>query len=257
MDFQAIGDIAKLPCTEPYTGTCPEHGESTVQIFTFQKVKEWFCTECHQAKLRAEDEARFLRERTEAIYRAAGIPEKYKGQTFAVKTKEQRAARSQAKAFLDCLKKERLWTTLLMVGETGTGKTLLATELAEYMMSKLLLTVRYCTSSQMISEIQSSYGSDAKKAGKSQEAEILRLVTYDILILDEIDAKPSYENANNLLTEVVNQRYNALRPIIAITNQPLDTLSKFVGDRVDSRLHENAFICAFTWPDFRKQPVKP
>lgn len=257
MEFQAIGDLAKLPLTEPFTGTCELHGESTVEIFKAQKVKEWFCTECHQAQIRREDDERRRKERTEAIYRGACLPEKYMGQTFPVSTPAQRAVRAQAKAFMDCLKKDRLWTTLLMAGETGTGKTLLATEMAEAMMTKQLLTVRYCTSSQMIAEIQESYSSEGKKIGKTQAGEILRFVSYDVLILDEIDAKPSYENANVLLTEVINQRYNALRPVIAITNQPLDTLHKFVGDRVDSRLHENAFICAFTWPDFRKQGVKP
>lgn len=257
MEFQSIGELAKLPLTESFSGTCPTHGESTVEIFKAQKVKEWFCTDCHHEQVLKEDDARIRRERTEAIYRAACLPEKYMGQKFTTTTPAQRDVRAQAKAFLDCLKKERHWTTLLMVGETGTGKTLLATELAEVMMSKQLLTVRYCTSSQMIAEIQESYSSEGKKIGKTQAGEILRFVSYDILILDEIDAKPSYENANVLLTEVINQRYNALRPVIAITNQPLDILHRFVGDRVNSRLHENAFICAFTWPDFRRQQVKP
>ncbi|WP_395406273.1 ATP-binding protein [Pseudoduganella sp. UC29_106] len=253
MTFKSVGEIAAFPGTNPFTGTCPEHGESTVLIFSFQKNQAWFCSECASVKVRAEDGARWLRERREAIYRSATLPEKYLGRTFPATSAAMRTARAQAKAFLDQLKRERLWATLIMIGKNGTGKTLLATELAEYMINKMSLTVRYCTANQMVSEIQASYSTE----GKTQEGEILRFANYDVLIIDEIDAKPDKENANILLTEVINRRYNSLRPVIAISNQPLDMLHKFVGDRVESRLHENSFVCSFNWPDFRKLPMKP
>jgi DNA replication protein DnaC len=105
----------------------------------------------------------------------------------------------------------------------------------------------------MISEVQASYSSETK----SKEGEILRFLQYDVLILDEIDAKPDREDSNLILTEVINRRYNEQKPVIAISNQPLADLAKFVGDRVHSRLHENAFICAFTWADSRKGGVQP
>jgi DNA replication protein DnaC len=55
-----------------------------------------------------------------------------------------------------------------------------------------------------------------------------------------------------LLTEIINRRYNAEKPVVVITNQAFDTLARFVGDRVADRLHENAYVCAFSWPSFRR-----
>jgi len=248
MTFQAISEFVGASKLKSFSGVCPRHGESTVQIFPAQKVQEWFCTECMQTEIAAAEVVRQQAERRAAIYGAATLPEKYLGQTFPATTAAMRTARAQAKAFLEQLKRERRWISLLMIGTNGTGKTLLATELAEHMINKMSLSVRFCTANQMVSEIQASYGTE----GKSQEVEILRFVNVDVLIIDEIDAKADRENANLLLTDIVNRRYHAMRPVIAISNQPLDQLVRFVGNRVDSRLNENSFICAFTWPDFRK-----
>jgi DNA replication protein DnaC len=140
------------------------------------------------------------------------------------------------------------WTVLALVGGVGTGKTLLACELAVALIDKLGLSVRYATAQAIVSEVQATYGAE----GKSEETEIARFAQYDVLIIDEIDAKRSSENANLLLTEIINRRYNAEKPVVVITNQAFDTLARFVGDRVADRLHENAYVCAFSWPSFRR-----
>ncbi|NHZ99027.1 hypothetical protein [Massilia sp. CCM 8734] len=87
----------------------------------------------------------------------------------------------------------------------------------------------------MISEVQSTYGT---RDGKSSET--------------EIDAIRRSEDADLLLTEIINRRFNEGKPIVAISNQALDGLKQFVGARVHSRLYENSFPCAFTWGDFRR-----
>jgi DNA replication protein DnaC len=152
------------------------------------------------------------------------------------------------KHFRDLIANGPKWVVLVLFGGVGTGKTLVASELAESLINGLSMSVRYCTAKQMIAEIQAAYSSE----GKTEEGEILRFVQYNLLILDEIDAKPDRENANLLLTEVINRRYNAEAPVVVITNQPFDGLARFVGDRVDDRLHENAFVCSFDWPSFRR-----
>ena len=105
----------------------------------------------------------------------------------------------------------------------------------------------------MATEIQESYDI----YGKTEKGEIDRFSRYRLLIIDEIDKVEERKNARLLLEEVINKRYLAGMPVVAISNQPFNDMEKFVGSRVMSRLHENVFVSDFPWPDFRKQPVKP
>jgi DNA replication protein DnaC len=227
------------------SGSCEQHGPAEVLV---RNGSDWHCPRCLEAVLAAEAHDSWKVERSAALMSAATIPKKYVDQKFVATTPEQKGVRHTTRLFRDFILGEPAWAALILSGTTGTGKTLLACDLAQSLIKNAVRSIRYITANGMISEIQASYSSDSK----TQEGEILRFVQYDVLILDEIDAKPDRENANLLLTEVINRRYNEQKPVIAISNQPLADLAKFVGDRVHSRLHENAFICAFTWGDARK-----
>lgn len=230
-------------------GDCEIHGKGMVYCPKFLADRPWVCPTCSQEAAKAESERQWLIERSDTLHRIAGVPQKYRGARFEATTPEQKFVRSTVKAYRDAIAAKLHWAVLVLFGGVGTGKTLLASELAESLVNNLSMSVRYCTAKQMIAEIQQAYGIE----GKSEEGEILRFVQYSVLILDEIDAKPDRENANLLLNEVINRRYNEEKPVVVITNQPFDSLAKFVGDRVDDRLHENAYVCSFDWPSFRRR----
>lgn len=230
------------------SGSCDQHGEADVLVRT---GTAWHCPRCLDDQLATEAHRAWMAERAGTLMTAASIPAKYVGKQFVAETDEQKSVRLQARMFRDFILREPTWATLVMIGKTGTGKTLLACEIAQSLIKNASRSVRYITANGMISEIQASYGRD----GKSEEGEILRFLQYDVLILDEIDAIRSTGNASLLLTEIINRRYNDNKPVIAISNQPLVDLAKFVGDRVHSRLHENAFICALNWADARRAPA--
>lgn len=249
--MQTIGDLMTplMQKCNQIEGECEKHGKSSCFVLKSRPDATWFCGACAEEKQREDSHREWLRSRSEQLHRIADIPAKYRGAKFAANSIEQKRARGTVKAFRDSIVNERKWAVLVLMGGVGTGKTLLASELAESLINSLSMSVRYCTAKQMISEIQASYSTE----GRTEEGEVLRFVGYDVLIVDEIDAKPDRENANLLLTEVVNRRYNAEKPMIVITNQPFDNLAKYVGDRVDDRLHENSFVCSFDWPSFRRQ----
>lgn len=229
-------------------GECATHGPSKVLVRT---GKEWHCPRCFEAALKADTEAIAQAERAAWLMRVATLPDRYVDKRFTATTEAQRAVLLSAKLFRDFILREPAWAALMMIGITGTGKTLLACQLAQALITKASRSVRYITAQGMISEVQASYRAE----GKSEEGEIMRFAQYDVLILDEIDAVRGTDNASLLLTEIINRRYNENKPVIVISNQPLANLAKFVGERVHSRLHENAFTCDFNWSDFRKQGV--
>lgn len=226
-------------------GGCFEHGRADVLS---RAGTPWKCPRCLEAEMAADTRSKWLAIRSADLMACATIPTKYLGTRFAASTDEQRAALRTVQMFRDFILREPTWAALIMVGKTGTGKTLMACQLAQSLIEKAAVSVRYITAKGMISEIQASYG----REGKSEEGEILRFAQYQVLILDEIDALPAKENSSLLLTEIINRRYNENRPVVAISNQPFDNLGKFVGERVHSRLHENSFSCAFGWDDFRR-----
>jgi DNA replication protein DnaC len=234
---------------EKVTQDCERHGAQ--EALVRRDGGAWACPKCHEERVAAEERAKWMADRNATLLKIATIPAKYLGQRFIASTPEQKAMRATMRAFREFVLAEDgpRWASLILTGITGTGKTLAVSEFAESWVRKLSKSCRYITANGMIKEIQASYGAE----GKSEEGEILRFVQYDLLILDEIDAKADKENANLLLTEVINRRYNENKPVIVISNQAFELLGQFVGDRVHSRLHENAFIVACTWPDFRRQ----
>lgn len=232
------------------TGSCSTHGDAEVLV---RKGLDWHCPKCLDAQLATEAHAKLMAQRVADLMQAAAIPAKYVNQKFLASSDEQRAVRRTVQLYRDFILSNPAWAALVLVGKTGTGKTLLACELAQSLMNRAARSVRYITAKGMISEIQANYG----QPGKSEEADIARFAKYDVLVLDEIDAIPVKDNASLLLTEIVNRRYNENKPVIAISNQPFDHLARFVGERVHSRLHENSFSCACNWGDARRvrQPV--
>lgn len=230
-------------------GTCDTHGPSDALVRREGGV--WTCRKCVEAAAKLAEREKWLADRNATLMKIATIPSKYAGQRFVAHAPEHQAIRAEVLKFRNFIVSEKRWAVLVLTGAVGTGKTLLACEFAESMIKNLSCSVRYISANGMIKEIQASYG----REGKSEEGEIERFVQYDVLIIDEIDAKPDRENANLLLTEIINRRYSNDKPVIVITNQPFESLGQFVGDRVDDRLHENAFVCSFNWQSFRRNPL--
>lgn len=229
------------------SGECAIHGAADALVRT---GSAWHCRECLDEQMAVDHVARLAAERTAMLVKLVGIPPRYQGQKFVASTPAQKQVRQIAAAFRDAVIPGGVWACLVLVGDVGTGKTLLACEFAESYINRLYRSVRLITAKSMIAAIQSSYG----REGKSEDVEIDRFVQCDLLILDEVDAIANKDNASLLLTEIINRRYSANKPMIVITNQPFADLGQFVGDRVLDRMHENAFVCDCDWPSYRRRP---
>lgn len=227
-------------------GTCEQHGPSEILA---READAWRCPKCFEETVARESREQAALERQALLLKIALIPSRYVGQRFVPHSEAQKAVRGTVRLFRDFIVAEPRWASLILIGATGTGKTLLACEIGQSIIAQLGRQVRYTTSSSIIGEVRASYGIE----GKSEEGEKQRFAQYDLLIIDEIDATRGSVNDKLILTDIINMRYNNNKPVIAISNQPFESLAQHVGDRVDSRLHENAFVCSFDWPDFRRK----
>lgn len=227
-------------------GACEKHGDREITVFGDQP---WYCPACLEDKVKAEQRAKDDARRREGLMVTANLPPRYIGERFIAHTEAQKQARGVAKAFMDAAI-EGNWCSLVLSGVTGTGKTLLATELAEAYMAKTTRTVKYATASNLTSEIRATYDGGGTK---TEESEIRRFSEYGLLILDEIDMMRGSDNDIMLLTEIVNRRYNAGKPVVVITNKSRETLAEFVGERIDDRLYEGGFSIVFAWASFRRR----
>lgn len=248
--FQHVGgclpDLTAL--FEDLAGHCDTHGDLTVKV---RKGRDWYCPRCLEDKARVDAREKWESDRRAMLHKIARIPHKYQGATFKPHNTAHRDARGLAKSFFDAVVEAGRgggWRVLMLIGEPGTGKTLMACEIAERLIEKALMSARYVTAMQMLAEIKSAYGQE----GKTEAGEIQKFADYDLLIVDEIDRMRGTDNDRLLLEEVVNCRYNDERPMLVISNKLRDQLTEYVGDRVSSRFHERGLVVSFDWPDFRK-----
>lgn len=228
------------------TGSCAEHGESQVTLFG---EGEWYCSQCMEIRIKADLRLLDAKNRHDGMMATADLPKRYHGQRFMAHNEEHKNARATAKEFLDAACTDS-WHALVLSGVTGTGKTLMASELAEAYMAKTHKTAKYAAASAVLGEIRATYDSGNSK---SEAGEIRRYADYGLLILDEIDMVRGTDNDILLLTEIVNRRYNAGRPLIVITNKSRESLAEFMGERIDDRLYEDGFSIVFAWASFRRK----
>ena len=131
---------------------------------------------------------------------------------------------------------------IIIGGDTGRGKTGLAIGLARKLLEDDVRGVEYVSVPEMLDDMRPGSGGDDPMS---------RLKRRHVLILDDLgSAKPSdwvYER----LYVLINARYESELPTIVTTNIQPESLVEAIGDRVVSRLQEDAITLAVTGPDRR------
>lgn len=239
---------------------CTTHGKYTSNGFRLVRREMWSaCPACEAAEREqreAEELADRLRRRREAHDRAigeAGIPLRFQCRefpTFAADTDEKRHALTVARDFAEQFPAvHRKGAGLVFAGLPGTGKSHLAAAIMLQLVDRY--AVRYTTCMAMIRAVRDTWRRDSEIS----ERQILRLLCeeLDLLVVDEVGAQYGTDGEQNLIFEVMDRRYSAMRPTILLTNQDKDGFKAFVGDRVFDRLRETSRWVAFDWPSHRPQ----
>jgi DNA replication protein DnaC len=248
------------PC-ETVDSICQQHGPFKARVFRWDEAMKPMvtgCPACNAERRAAEDAQRIRQEQRDRqlevsrLRSAANIPARFADRSFSgyvAKVPGQKIAMGVCKAFADAWPdKLRSGASLVLTGGPGTGKTHLACAVANDVMQNHLASVAFGTVATLLRHIKDSYRKDSTK---SEQDAINDLVRPQLLIVDEVGVQVGSEHEKLLMFEVLNSRYQELRPTILLSNLSAGELESFLGQRVMDRYRECGSVLAFDWQSFR------
>lgn len=243
---------------------CPTHGKVRVEIYNLGRGwSDPACSKCYQDKentKREEEKERAAARQREAVraamegrLRSSMIPPRFKDHsfdTFVAENDEQAdrlaKCRHYAEEFPDMLSRG---TSMILTGGTGTGKTHLACSIANHVIQHHNKAALFMRVVKAIRQVKESYNKTSKV---SEQEAINWFIQPDLLILDEAGVQFGSDAEKMILFEILDERYQNMKPTILISNLSLANLKEFIGDRVLDRFRENGGkALRFEWASHR------
>jgi DNA replication protein DnaC len=230
---------------------CEKHNiKKTPLKHPFKDENIFYCTECaaeeHQREERAKEERR-RRESFDRRLHNAMISPRFSEKTlenYNATTEGQKKALSLANWFIENHGKV---SGMIFIGKTGTGKNHLACGIIHKIIEQggtALIT----TAMKIIRAIKDSW-----RDHETKEGDIINLYTQPgLLVIDEIGVQFGSDTEKLYISEIINDRYEAMRPTLLLGNIKLDELIEQLGDRPIDRFREGGKIVQFDWESHRK-----
>lgn len=133
---------------------------------------------------------------------------------------------------------------LTLLGNSGTGKTMLQTILCNSLISRWFFSCKFVNAVDLKGEITRCFNS---KSNKTVDEVVNRYKTADFLFLDDIDKLTPTDFIKEFIYTLVNYRIVNELPIITSANHTLEELdSKFYNEVIVSRLINNSPVIVFS-----------
>ena len=123
------------------------------------------------------------------------------------------------------------YTSLLIRGRTGLGKTHLSLSIASVVLQKGY-SVIYCSAPDIFRKLEREQFGNAQ--GDADTLEML--IKTDLLVLDDLGAEFDSKFYRSALYNIINDRINYSLPMIINTNYELAELEERYGERIYSRM---------------------
>lgn len=237
---------------------CEKHGAYMSRGISLGRKMHWFgcptCGEIAEAAARVESErvaAIREQERLEAAIGRTGVPHRFREKTlasFIADTPQKRKALAVAEEFAaNFASHYEKGTMLVFSGLPGTGKS----HLANAILMDLARAGRsgmYLSAIDAIRMIRDTW----RKGSEKSETDVLNTLSRaQLLVLDEIGVQYGTDSEQVNLFDIINKRYQDMKPTILITNQGKAGMMEFLGERSFDRLREGGMWVAFDWPSQR------
>lgn len=139
---------------------------------------------------------------------------------------------------------------LFLIGNYGTGKTMLMTILARYIASETLAKVSFINAVDLVNKVKNTFNPNESKTALGVADEYKKV---HFLFLDDIDKINTTEYIKELLYSVVNYRTEHELPTITSANHNLEELERLFGEATISRLanKDKTIIVQFNHQNWR------
>lgn len=261
---EAISPFERAASMKPVDIQCEKHGEQQVGFFwNGRECVKRKCPACQvddeQERKRTEAEAAEQQRKEqkkrdiEAAIGRAGIPLRFQSRTFdnyVAHCDGAKKAHAMAKEYAGNFANYRAnGGGLVMVGGVGTGKTHLAIAIAHEAI-KQGYSPFFISIFGAIRHVKETW---SKGSETSELQAIADFVEPDLLILDEVGVQFGSDAEKLILFEIFNRRYEEMKPTIVLSNESVDGLREFLGERVVDRMRENAPpVIRCNWESYRR-----
>ena len=190
--------------------------------------------------------------------KAANLPIRYHDADFGLTTygnpmlkKAVKRARTFAEAF------PVVERGLIFTGPSGIGKTRLATAILRRVIERTRLRALFYDTGTLLNTIKGTYDDESGQ----RERDVLRpVVDADLLVLDNLGGERITSWVQEILTVIINSRYNGSLPVVVTRNHvqdnsrsdPLAAADQRLGEPILSRLEEMCELVDYRGLDFRR-----
>jgi DNA replication protein DnaC len=242
--------------------TCEIHGDYVSNVFSLPLSEapiETVCPKClEERKLKAQEveAANIFRTRHAKIGRSfvgGGLPPRFIDKDFVgyeTKSDKSNTALKTCQKYADNFEnRAKVGGGMIFCGKAGTGKTHLASAIINQVFKARHVSV-FMSALGATRHVKATYSKDSKKSESQAINDFLRP---DLLVIDEVGVQFGTDAEKVILFEIINQRYQDVKPTILISNLTLIELSDYIGERVVDRMYEGGgAVLSFDWDSYRR-----
>ncbi len=257
-------NVFNLKAEVELSGSCLKHGDWNYPVAELvARHSNGQCPECFKQQLALENKAATDEQYSQALalarqkmrdkFTKAAIPKRYLNRTFANYKNTDNKQKQALKITKDYANNfaERLenGSGLILQGKPGTGKTHLACAIANQVIVNGY-SARFTTVMQLVRAIRATWKRDSER---TEDQVLDAIIGYDLLIIDEIGVQYESESEKLILFDVLNGRYENVKPTILLTNLVGVAVNTCIGERNVDRITEGGgSSVSFTWQSYRE-----